>query len=51
MNALRSQLDKQAATFAPRERVEALEKMTWRAMGLLGGLVIFVQVVMGFLLR
>ena len=51
MNALRKQLDMQAGTFATRERVESLEKTTWRAIGILAGLVLVIQVLMSFLLK
>jgi len=51
MNALRAQLDRQAGTFATRERVELMERQVWRAIGLLAGLVIAAQVLIGVLLR
>jgi hypothetical protein len=51
MNALRAQLDRQAGTFATNERVAALERTTWRALGILAGLVMVVQVVVSLVLK
>ena len=51
MNALRAQLDRQAGTFVTRERVDLLEKHTWRALGILGGVVLVIQVIMTVVLR
>jgi hypothetical protein len=51
MNALRAQLDKQAATFVTRERVENLERATWRALGILGGMILIIQVIVSILLK
>ena len=60
MNALRAQLDRQAATFVTRERFEAgesaintrmsmLEKTTWRGLGILAGLLLVIQVMVSVL--
>lgn len=51
MNGLRKQIDVQSGTFATRERVEMLERQTWRALGLLGGVVLLVQVLMSVILK
>ena len=48
MNALRKQLDMQAGTFATRERVETLERMTFRALTAFAAIIILLQVVIGF---
>ena len=45
MNALRAQLDRQAGTFVTRERIEVLERHTWRAIGLLTGIIAVIAVV------
>lgn len=45
MNALRAQLDRQAGTFVTHERVEYLERNTWRAIGLLTGIIAVIAVV------
>ena len=45
MNALRAQPDRQADTIATRERLDAPERSTWRALGLLAGIVLVIQII------